>query len=246
MTGSAFAAALLDPALPAPSGLVGPQGAPAGRRFSVYRNNVAVGLKDALAASFPVLRKLLGDEFFAAMSGIFLRDHPPSSPLMMFYGEAMPGFLAAFPAVAHLGYLPDVARLELAIRQSYHAADADPITPETLAGTAPEALMNLRPALAPALRLIRSDWPVLSIWLANTSDTPAPKERRAEDVVVLRPEFDPVPHALPPGAAEFVAALQGGASFADATAVAPDGFDLGATVTLLMSGGAITGFHPEP
>ena len=245
MTGPAFAAALLDPELPAPPGLTDPQGAPAGRRFSVYRNNVAVGLKDALAASFPVLRKLLGDDFFGAMAGVFFRDHPPSSPLMMFYGDAMPGFLAAFPPVAHLGYLPDVARLELTIRHSYHAADAPPVGPDALGSLSPDDMLALRPRLSPALRLIRSDWPVVSIWRANTEGTPPPGGRHAEDALVLRPGFDPTVTPLPPGAAGFIAALLARRSFAQALEDTPADFDLGATLGILLSGGAITGLDPE-
>lgn len=245
MTGSVFAAALLDPGLAAPFGLTDPQGAPAGRRFSVYRNNVAVGLKDALAASFPVLRKLLGDEFFAAMAGVFLRGHPPSSPLMMFYGDAMPAFLAAFPPVAHLGYLPDIARLELAIRQSYHAADMPPVGPDALGTLPPDALLALRPRLSPALRLIRSDWPAVSIWRANTEGTPTPTGKQAEDALVLRPGFDPTVTLLPSGAADFVSALLARRSFAEALQDTPEDFDLGATLGVLLSGGAITGLDPE-
>jgi Putative DNA-binding domain len=245
MIGSAFAAALLDPHAPAPAGLTDPQGAPAGRRFSVYRNNVAVGLKDALALSFPVLRKLLGDDFFAALAGVFLRDHPPASPVMMFYGDAMPAFLAAFPPVGHLGYLPDIARLELAIRHSYHAADALPVGLEAIGGMTPEALLDLRPRLSPALRLVRSDWPVVSIWRANTDGTPPPQAKLPEDALVLRPDFDPTVTLLPPGAAAFVAGLLARRSFAEALHDAPDGFDLGAALGILLSGGAVTGLDPE-
>ena len=43
MTGqTAFTTALLDHAIPAPAGLTNPFGGPAGKRFDVYRNNVAV------------------------------------------------------------------------------------------------------------------------------------------------------------------------------------------------------------
>ena len=38
----AFASALLDSNLPAPQGLVGPDGVQSERRFTVYRNNVFV------------------------------------------------------------------------------------------------------------------------------------------------------------------------------------------------------------
>ena len=49
---SAFAAALMDPTQPAPEGLRDPFGGPAGKRFDVYRNNVAVSLTEALETGF--------------------------------------------------------------------------------------------------------------------------------------------------------------------------------------------------
>lgn len=121
-----FAAALLNPEADVPLGLIDPQGRPVQKRFDVYRNNVASGLTRALEASFPVIRALVGEAFFGAMAVEFLRAHPPKSRLMMLYSDAFPPFLATFPPVADLAYLPDVARLEQALRESYHAADAPP------------------------------------------------------------------------------------------------------------------------
>ena len=69
MTEAEFAAALLDPQRPVPAGLIRPDGTPADRRFAIYRNNVAVGLTEALRAGFPVVEKLVGAAFFAAMVG---------------------------------------------------------------------------------------------------------------------------------------------------------------------------------
>ena len=95
-TQSDFRAALLDPSCPAPDGVQNPDGVPATKRFDVYRNNVAVSLTDALETAFPVVNKLVGTDFFRAMAGVYLRAHPPSSPVMMFYGDEMPDFLAGF------------------------------------------------------------------------------------------------------------------------------------------------------
>ena len=81
---------------------------------------------------------------------------------MMFYGTDMPGFLARFEPTSRIGYLPDVARLELALRESYHAADAAPVDPAILQATPAETLMASRVGLAPSLRLLRSRWPVLA------------------------------------------------------------------------------------
>ncbi|MCB2135820.1 MAG: putative DNA-binding domain-containing protein [Rhodobacteraceae bacterium] len=238
MSQSEFRAALLDPDRPAPPGVTDPQGRPAGRRFDVYRNNVTVSLTEALRQAFPIVRKLVGEEFFTAMAREFLRAHPPTSPMLMFYGEDMPAFLETFPPVAHLGYLPDIARLEGALRRSYHAADADPVAPEALQALSPDALVTARLTFAPASRLVRSRWPILAIWSANTRGTPAPKAAEAEDVLITRPDYDPEPLRLPQGAAPFVAALMAGETVGAALDAGGE-FDLTATLGLLIGARAI-------
>jgi hypothetical protein len=235
MTQSAFRTALLDPAAAVPPYLRDPGGAAAGRRFAVYRNNVAVGLADALAAQFPLLRQLVGDAFFRDLAGVFLRAHPPRTPVMARYGEALPAFLESFDPVAHLGYLPDVARLEVAMRQSYHAADTAPVADiGKLAQVAPE---RARLHLAPWLRLVRSEWPVWSIWAANTQGSPPPDTVRAEDAVVVRRGFDPVPVMAGPGEAAVIAALRDGSPLAEAAGRAPEALD--GAIALLAREGAI-------
>lgn len=241
-----FRTALLDPAAAVPAGLTGPAGGPATRRFAVYRNNVAVSLTEALEAGFPVLRKLLGVEFFAAMAGVFLRAHPPRSPLMMHYGAEMPAFLETFAPVAHLPYLPDIARLELALRGSYHAADARPLRAEAVAALPPDRLAAARLRLAPSLRLVRSAWPIHAIWSANTGNAPdhdPVHDKRgtgsgAQDVAVLRPALDPVPHLLPDGAGAILAALMAGTALGEAAGIGPEAA-LPPLLMLLLSQGAI-------
>lgn len=237
-----FATALLNPDAPPPPGLTDPQGRAAPRRFAVYRNNVAASLTRALEAGFPVIRKLLGAEYFGALAALHLRAHPPRARLIMLYGQDFPGFLADFPPLAHLPYLADVARLELALRDSYHAADSAPLPPASLA--LPEAdLLASRFTLAPSLRLIRSPHPVLAIWQANTTGGPPPQPG-PQDVVILRPDYDPAPHLLPPGGAHFLTALHDGQTLAEALTAAGDAFDLAPLLTLLLSHHALTGRHP--
>lgn len=242
MTEGGFIAALLDPSHPVPTGLVRPDGQPAGKRFDVYRNNVAVGLTEALQAAFPVVQKLVGEAFFTAMAGVFLRAHPPTSRIMMLYGDAFPDFLAGFYPVAAYPYLPDVARIEQALRESYHARDALPLPMSAFAIPEPE-LLAARVTFAPTLRLIRSTWPIHAIWRFNTQGGAQP-EPGPEDVLVLRPEFDPAPHVLPPGGGAFVAHLLAGATLGQALADSPPDFNLPAVMTLLLNGHAITGLHP--
>lgn len=239
MSLSAFAGALLDPTRPVPPGLTDPDGRPAGRRFDVYRNNVVASLGRALGTAFPVVRSLVGDEYFAAMAGVFLRAHPPRSRQLALYGDEFPGFLGAFQPVAHLGYLPDVARLEQALRESYHAADH---LPADLSGVSPDDLLARRLNLAPSLRMIRSGWPVYGIWAAHTGagiGTGGAPQMRAEDVVVLRAGFDPVPHLLPPGGGAFLAALLAGEPLGAAIDAGGPNFEAGPVLGLFLTQGAV-------
>jgi len=237
-----FVAALRDPTAKRPGGLSDGRGRPAGRRFDVYRNNVMASLIEALEASFPCLRKLLGDQNFKVLARAFVDQHPPSSPLMMFYGAEMPAFVAAFPPTQSTGYLPDIARLEIAMRTSYHAADAAPADPAVLQSLPPDRLVTVRLRLVPAAILVRSEWPIHAIWRYNMEpDAPKP-QMAAQDVLILRPDLDPHPHLLPAGGAAFVSALGAGQPLGAALAAAHQdtpAFDLADVLTLLITGGAI-------
>lgn len=242
MSEAAFAAALLAPDLPLPQGLIDPEGRAAPKRFAVYRNNVAVSLTKALEDGFPAVRKLVGAEFFAAMAGEFLRAHPPRSPRLMFYGDAFADFLQDFAPVARLGYLPDVARLEMALRESYHAADAAPLPGEVMAGLGLPALMGRAVRLAPALRLLVSDWPVVSIWRAQMRGGPSPV-MAAEAALVLRPGYDPEPQALTQAGAGAVTALMHGATLGAALTLTTEE-EASTILGLLLSGQAIVEILP--
>ena len=234
----AFAEALLDPAKPAPPGLVRPDGRPAGRRFDIYRNNVVVALVEALGEAFPVVKAAVGEEFFEAMAGVYVRAHPPSSPRMMFYGDGFAPFLEGFPPAAGLPYLPDVARLEYARRLAYHAADEPAADPAVLGGFDAAALMEARFTLQDACHVLRSAHPVHAIWRYNATDDKSPVRPAAEDVLVSRPDDEVLVQLLPPGGAAFLLALQKGEPLgraaAGASADAP-AFDLGANLASVFS-----------
>ena len=240
VTQAAFKAAMLDPAAAVPAGIVNPDGAAARKRFDVYRNNVAVSLSDALEAAFPVVRKLVGEEFFRAMAGVYLRKHPPKTPLMMFYGDAMPQFLSRFEPAKSIGYLPDIAKIELAMRHAYHAKDATPVDAQVLGALEPDDLMSAKLRIAPATQTVTSDYPVHAIYMANTrSDAPKPV-MKPEAALITRAGFDPQIHHINAAAATCVEALKKGPSLGQAMATSDDTLDLGAVLGLLLAQCAVT------
>lgn len=240
-----FADALLAESFTCPPGLIAWNGSDPGRRFAVYRNNVIVGLVDALADTYPVTQALVGETFFREMARLFVRAHPPRSPVLAWYGDAFPAFAETFPPVAALPYLADVARLERLRVQSYHAADAAPLPPAEIAALLADedALPLVRFTLHPAVGVLRAAHPVVSLWAAHQADDPVGALADvdlavAEAALVLRPGLDVEITRIEDGAAEFIDNLRHGLALGPAADTAA-AFDLAATLGLLIRSGAI-------
>lgn len=236
-----FGRALLDPETTVPAGWVGPGGQPDARRFAVYRNNVVASLIEALGDAYPAVRRLLGEEYFAALAKVFVSGHPPTSPVMLDYGAAFPAFLETFEPLCALAYLSDVARIERAWLEAYHSAEARSEPLETLIGTIhsvpPERAGDLRLELHPSVRVVRSRWPALRIWHANVGEGSTERidlQQGGEDALLARPQVQVQVRMMSAGEAEFMQWLQAGQSLGEAlqrTVQLHAGFDLGVHLT---------------
>jgi hypothetical protein len=236
----AFAAALGELSAAPPAMTRGRMGTPDARRFSVYRNNVAVGLIGALEARYPVSRRLAGDNLFRAMARAFVQAAKPPSPVMIAYGEEFRDFLAGCDGLDPC--LPDVARLENAWVEAYHAEDGAAATVAELAALSPDRLPGARIAFHPAARLLRFTTPAASVWAsAQDGAEPAASERAgAEDALITRPDCDVRVRVLPPLGYDFALRLREGATLIEAALAMNDAeFDFGAHLVGLIESGAV-------
>ncbi|MCD1616444.1 DUF2063 domain-containing protein [Salipiger marinus] len=234
-----FDAALRGGALP--PGVTARAPAEAERRFAVYRNNVTVSLTAALAARFPVIARLVGPAFFAALARHFAETHRPQSPVTAEWGAEFPEFLEGFPPLAAYPYMGDVARIEHARGRAFHAADAAPLHPARLAGADPE---TLRLGLHPSLILLRLAHPAVSIWARNQpGGADLPLARGPQIALILRdPGYEVQLRAVTAGEAALIEALVQGQPLAEAAArahAADPGFDPARTLPELMRHGAL-------
>ena len=244
-----FAAALLDPSRSAPSGLVGPDGKPSARRFAVYRNNVVVGLTEALRANFPAVCRIVGEEFFLAMAHPYIILEPPASPIAPRLRRRISKFHRSIRARRNRCPTWRTWRaIERAVDGILSRAGRDSFvrrrrSPRWRATGSP----RLASQLHPALRIVRSHFPALTIWRMNVDGgVPEPVDLDAggEDALIMRPEAEVTVRSMPPGGAEFLAALAGGETLTEAAKTAMRAemhFDLAANLAALIDAGAFAG-----
>lgn len=227
-----------------PPGVTARRPEEAARRFAVHRNNVAHSLIEALAGRFPVVERLVGEAFFGAMARVFVEAHPPASPVLLAWGGDFAGFLEGFPPLAGLPYLPDVARLEFARGEAFHAADREPVGPRALALAAQDPA-TARLALHPSVRVVPSRFAIVSIWAANQAGrAPASVDAgRPETALVLRDRAFGIPvRAVGPGDAALLAALAGARTLLAASRKAiltEPGYDPAPLLAALAQAGAL-------
>src|SRR5581483_12462907 len=101
--------------------------------------------------------------------------------------------------------------------RAYHAADAKPVAKEAFAGLAADELPDLRIALHPSVSLLKSRFPVVTVWQANLSANDNVISAWGEEAALIaRPHLDVEVYCLPPGVYEFLAAIAAGETVGEA------------------------------
>ncbi|RVU44440.1 HvfC/BufC N-terminal domain-containing protein [Rubrivivax rivuli] len=215
-----------------------PGGPDVNRGLAAYRAHASALAERALAAAFPTVQQLLGEESFALMARDFWRRQPPEGGDLACWGEGLAGFIVQAPTLADEPYLPDMARLEWALHRLQTAPDAPPPdpqgTPPGLGLLATDEPAALRLCLPPGSTLQASRWPVFSLWQAHrAADRDAAfalvrqalAEGRGEQGLLTRQGWAPRLQRLPPAEAAFVGAVLAGQTLATALQAAGEGFD---------------------
>jgi hypothetical protein len=139
-------------------------------RLAIYRRNVLGTLRDALASAYPVVRRLVGEAFFDEAARRYALATPSRSGNLHGHGQRFADFLQAYPHAAPLPWLADVARLEWAVHECFHAEETPAFDARRLAMADAFDYERLTLHLAPSARLLSSAHPVLAIREANLGD----------------------------------------------------------------------------
>ena len=228
--------------------VVGPA-EPGEPRLAVYHRTALAARCGALAAAYPVVRRLVGAAFFEEAAATHARATPSTSGDLHAYGGAFASFLASYLPARTLTYLEDVARLEWAVHESSHADDGLPFDFAALGAVAPDSLGGVRIALHPAVRLVASVHPILAIWEANQPDSDGTPECHdgADRVIVRRLGYAVAPVVTDLATWNLLQAFARGANLEEARAAleaAGDSFE--EALARLAGFGVLGGFAIAP
>ena len=165
-----FAAGLLETTDELATEWIRADGISPSARLAIYRNNLHAGFLKTLTLEFPVIRRLVGEDYFRQLSLAFLARHPSRSGDLHHVGAPFADFLSEQFTATEFLYLADVARLEWACQECLVAESSEALDPQTLRGIPADAYGELRFTLRPASRLVHSSFPVMRIWKVNQPD----------------------------------------------------------------------------
>lgn len=217
------------------------------RRLEIYRHNVYSNLRGALKDIYPVVLSVVGEAFFHTAADACIAVYPSRGGDLNQFGGHWAAFLASYPHAASLPYLADVARLEWAWHQAFHASDAPPFDFARLADIPADEHGKLGFLLHPTVGLVRSEYPLLRIWQVNQAhyqgEMAVDWQVGGDFLIVRRDELNNVVIASIANAEfAFLDALSRHANLEDATASAravDSAFDLPACLIRAVQSGLI-------
>lgn len=217
------------------------------RRIAIHRNHYRLTLTDALAATFPALRQVVGADFFGQLARAFIKASPPRTPCLFEYGADLPAFVQSLPEARGLPYITDLARFEWAINAAYNAPDMPALDPGLLALLPASALADVRLAPHPSLHLLQSAFPVVDVWTLGQPGVSAEAQvdlsAGGTCLAVFRQGEDVVWRRIGEAALAFLIALTSGATLGQACTAAAAGELPDILADIVFAGAFI---HPTP
>ncbi|MDP9036660.1 MAG: putative DNA-binding domain-containing protein [Myxococcota bacterium] len=159
-------------------------------RLEIYRRAYHARLIECLLDDYPAVSTALGKSSFEALCRAYIAHHPSCDPSLNSFGASMARFCREQPLpllpCAHV-FIADLAALEWAIVEVIHAPSAPSSAVRALGDLSAESWATARLVTTPALRLVRSQYPV-NVFFQTIRDGGAHRvpEAQPEMTVVYR------------------------------------------------------------
>lgn len=151
------------------------QRTPVATRLGIYSSAYHARLIEALAASYPRLRKLMGDEAFNQTALEYIAGHPSHFRSVRWFGA----LLAASLELSHRKqpWLADLAQWEWTLAAAFDAPDSKPIDESAFAAVPADHWPGLRFAFHPSVQRLglHTNAPALFKALSDENEAPPPQ-----------------------------------------------------------------------
>jgi len=148
------------------------------QRLSIYEEGYYLRLEEVLAADYPTLKELLGEECFFELCKNYIHNYPSRHPLIRFAGQSLAEFLLNSPMYSNKPYLSELANFEWLLGNTIDAADAVSMNSETFAKIPLTQWDNLKIEFHPSLATSQLCWNIPEYWLAVNDNLEIPPFRK--------------------------------------------------------------------
>lgn len=221
-----------------------------GQRLQVYRNNVVSAQTEALKTTYPVITRLVGEEFFSHLARQYLQARRSQSGNLNDLGLDFDSFLLAFPGTGELVYLPDVAKLEWAVHRLFLETPRLGVSFDSWEQIPDSRYDELRLVIQPASHFLSSVYPVLRIWQVNQTDSEGDVAVNLSaggvELLIIRRGLEVEFETLTPGEYRLLHALADKHALSTACELALEAqtnFDLVASLQRYIASGVIVDFY---
>jgi len=176
-----------------------PQGADAETRLDIHRHGYPARIAEALEESFPAIATILGGESFNSLARDYIAGIRQEPLNLNSIGAGLPAFLTRSELTRSLPFLPDLAGLEWAIIECFHAERHPPFDMSVCSDWGLDEWSEAKIEFQPATCLLRSAWPIRELRDAREverSEIDIDLVDRPDRVLIHRVEFDVVTESL--------------------------------------------------
>ena len=143
-------------------------------RLNIHRNNYKFSLTDTVVNKFPKVEAFVGRDFLEQVARAYVASTPPVDSRLSEYGDGFSDFWAGFPHTQQLPYIADLIRLEWLVDKVQEELHVDPVMEDIWDNLAAIGQGDdIKVDFVPQHRILDSDYPLFSLWLAATGQIPA-------------------------------------------------------------------------
>ena len=144
------------------------RGTAGAERLAVYASGYLARAREALLEAYEAVHYVVGESAFSSLAMNYAERYPSHDYNLSVFGRHLPELLKCSPLAQHLPFLRDLACLEWAVREAFHAFDQLPLGTDRLFSLSLEEWERSRLIFQPSVSAVASSWPILDIWTSRT------------------------------------------------------------------------------